>query len=149
MEKGLKIQRDANIDWLMCDLIFSLGICRCYSGDITGAVDLMHKAYRLSEQNQEQHYVGKSLIWLGRVTGLADSHKQNEALDYIQRGLKILNELKTKPDAAIAHLFWGELYWNLGHSDQALSILKGAAETFAEMVMVSWVDKTRAILNKL
>ena len=33
--------------------------------------------------------------------------------------------------------------------DQALSILKGAAESFAEMGMVSWVDKTRAILNKL
>ena len=35
----------------------------------------------MSEKNQEMHYAGKSLIWLGRVEGLADSHKKNEAID--------------------------------------------------------------------
>jgi tetratricopeptide (TPR) repeat protein len=109
----------------------------------------MKEAYRLSENNQEKHEVGKSLIWLGRVTGLADPHKKNEAIDYIQSGLKILNDLETKPDAAIAHLFLGELYSNLGRTDQASSFLKDAAETFEEMGMVSWLDKTQAILNKL
>jgi predicted ATPase len=149
VEKGLKIQRDANIDWLECDLILSLGICHWYSGDVTGAVDLMQEAYRLSEKNQEKHYAGKSLIWLGRLEGLADSHKKNEAIDIIQRGLKILDVLETKPDAAIAHLFLGELYWKLGRTDQASNFLKDAAETFETLGMVSWFDKTRMILNKL
>jgi tetratricopeptide (TPR) repeat protein len=149
VEKGLKIQRDANIDWLECDLILSLGICHWYSGDVTGAVDLMQEAYRMSEKNQEMHYAGKSLIWLGRLEGLADSHKKNEAIDIIQRGLKILDVLETKPDAAIAHLFLGELYWKLGRTDQASNFLKDAAETFETLGMVSWFDKTRMILNKL
>ena len=149
VEKGLKIQRDADIDWLMCDLILSLGICRCYSGDITGAVDLMQEAYRLSEKNQEKHYVGKSLVWLGRVTGLVDPHEKNESLEYIQRGLKILTDLQTKPDAAVARLFLGELYWKLGRTDQALSLLKNAAGMFKAMGMVSWLEKARTILSKL
>jgi len=147
VEKGLKIQRDAKIDWLVCDLILSLGICHYYSGDITGAVDLIQEAYRLSEKNQEKHYVGKSLVWLGRVTGLVASHKNNEAIDFVLRGLKILDELETKPDTAIAHLFLGELYWKLGRTDQASSLLKDAAGMFKAMGMVSWLDKTRTILN--
>jgi tetratricopeptide (TPR) repeat protein len=149
VEKGLKIQRDANIDWLVCDLVFSLAVCHYYSGDMTGAVDLMKEAYRLAENNQEMHYAGKSLIWLGRVTGLDDPHKKNEAMDYIQNGLKILDDLGTKPDAAIAHLFLGELCLSLGRTDQASSFLEDAAEMFEEMGMISWLDKTRAILNKL
>jgi class 3 adenylate cyclase/tetratricopeptide (TPR) repeat protein len=149
VEKGLEIQRKADIDWLMCSHFFSLGICHCYSGNLPKAVDLMHEAYRLSEKNQEKHYAGKSLVWLGRVTGLADSHKQNEAIDYIQRGLKILENLETKPDAAIARLFLGELYWKLGRTQQASSSLKDAAKGFEAMGMISWFDRTQAILNKL
>jgi hypothetical protein len=63
----------------------------------------MGQAYRLAESSQEKHNFGKSLIWLGRVTGLADLHKKDEAIEYIQRGLKMLNNLETKPDVAIAH----------------------------------------------
>jgi hypothetical protein len=46
----------------------------------------------------------------------------------------------------------GELYSNLGRTDQASSFMKDAAETgetFEEMGMVSRLDKTREILNKL
>jgi len=149
IEKGLKIQRDANIDWLMCDLVYALGICHYYSGDITRAVDLMQEAYRLAKKNHEEHYAGKSLIWLGRVTALADLHKQSEAIELIQRGLKILIDLETKPDVAVAHLFMGELFWNLGHSDQASSNLNEAAAMFEDMGMESWLARTRGILNNL
>ena len=149
VEKGLKIQQDAKIDWLVCDLILSLGICHWYSGDITGAVDLIQEAYRLSEKNQEKHYVGKSLVWLGRVTGLVDSNKNNEAIDFVLRGLKVLDELETKPDTAIAHLFLGELYWKLGRRDQASDFLKDAAGEFEALGMVPWLGRTLAILNKL
>jgi hypothetical protein len=40
----------------------------------------MKAAYRRSENNQEKHEIGKSLIWLGRVTGLADPHKKMRRL---------------------------------------------------------------------
>jgi hypothetical protein len=67
---------------------------------------------------------------------------------YIQKGLKILNGLETKPDVAIAHLFLGEHYLNLGNTDQAASNLKAAAAMFENMEMDSWLVKTHAILNK-
>ena len=145
VEKGLKIQRNANIDWFMCFHFFSLGICHCYTGDLTRAIDLMKEAYRLAENSQEKHYAGKSLIWLGRLTGLADSHKKDDAFEYIQRGLKILNGLETKPDVAIAHLFLGELYWKQNMPDKASSYLNEAAEMFKVMGMDSWLVKTQAI----
>jgi tetratricopeptide (TPR) repeat protein len=109
----------------------------------------MKEAYRLSEKNQEKHYAGKSLIWLGRMTGKADSHKQNEAIEYIQRGLKILSALQTKPDVSIAYLFLGEIYWSLGLADKAAGFLKKAPEMFEEMGMDYWLDKTHEILEKL
>jgi hypothetical protein len=63
--------------------------------------------------------------------------------------LKILSTLETKPDVSIAHLFLGELYWNLGQTDKASGFLKEAAEMFEEMGMEFWVNKTQAILEKL
>ena len=148
VEKGLKIQRDADIDWLKSTHFFSMSICNYYSGDLIRAVELMKEAYRLAENNQEKHNTGKSLIWLGRLTGLANLDKINEAIEYIQKGLKILNDLETKPDIAIAHLFLSELYSNLGNTDPASSYLNMASEKFEEMGMDSWLKKTHEILNK-
>jgi tetratricopeptide (TPR) repeat protein len=83
------------------------------------------------------------------MTGNADSQKENEAVEYIQKGLKILSTLETKPDVSIAHLFLGELYWNLGQADKASGFLKEAAEMFEEMGMDYWFKKMKAILEKL
>lgn len=149
VKKGLRIQREANIDWHMCFHFFSLGICHCYTGDLIEAIDLMEEAYRIADNSQERHYAGKSLIWLGRLTGLADSHKKNEAIEYIQRGLKILSTLQTKPDVSIAHLFLGEIYWSLGLANKAADFLKNAAAMFEEMGMDYWLDKTQEILEQL
>ncbi len=67
----------------------------------------------------------------------------------IQRGLKILSALDTKPDVSIAHLFLGELYSNLGHAGRASGFLKEAAKMFEEMGMEYWLNKTQAILEEL
>ena len=83
------------------------------------------------------------------MTGQADPQKENEAVEYIQRGLKILNDLETKPDVSIAHLFLGELYSNLGRADKASGFMKEAAEMFEEMGMDYWFKKTQAILEEL
>jgi hypothetical protein len=47
------------------------------------------------------------------------------------------------------HFFMTVPVFLIGYSDQASSFLKDAAEAFEEMGIVSWFDKTRAILNKL
>jgi tetratricopeptide (TPR) repeat protein len=149
VEKGLMIHRDTHIDWHTSVHILSLGICHYQSGDFGKTIDLMKEAYRLSEKNQEKHYAGKSLIWLGRMMGKADSHKKNEAIETIKRGSEILSALQTKPDVSIAYLFLGELYWSLGLADKASSFLKKAAEMFEEMGMDYWLDKTQEILEQL
>jgi hypothetical protein len=109
----------------------------------------MKEAYALSEKSNERHSTGKSLIWLGRMTGNADSQKENEGAETIQKGLKILSTLETKPDVSIAHLFLGELYSNLGHAGRASGFLKEAAKMFEEMGMEYWLNKTQAILEEL
>jgi hypothetical protein len=83
------------------------------------------------------------------MTGKADSQKENEAVETIQKGMEILNALETRPDVSIAHLFLGELYGDVGRVDKASGPLKEAAEMFEEMGMDYWLKKTRAILVKL
>jgi tetratricopeptide (TPR) repeat protein len=148
-EQGLTVHRDANINWFTGYHFFSLGICHFYLQDLARSIDLLKEAYRLSDKSQENHYTGKSLIWLGRVTGLADSRNKDEAIEYTNRGLEILRALQTKPDISIAHLFLGELYRNLGRVDQAAKYLKEAAEMFEEMGMDSWEVQTHTILGNL
>ena len=149
MEKGLKIHRDARIGWHTSIHFYSLSLCHYYSGDLGKAIDLMKEAYELSEKSQEKHSAGKSSIWLGRMTGKADSRNENEAVETIQRGLKILSALDIKPDVSIAHLFLGELYWNLGRADKASGYLKEAAKMFEEMGMDYWLAKTQEVLARL
>jgi class 3 adenylate cyclase/tetratricopeptide (TPR) repeat protein len=149
VEKGLKIHRDAHVEWNTSIHFYSLSICHYHAGDLGKAIDLMREAYELSEKSQERHSAGKSLIWLGRMTGKADSQKENEAVETIQKGMEILNALETRPDVSIAHLFLGELYGDVGRVDKASGPLKEAAEMFEEMGMDYWLKKTRAILEKL
>jgi tetratricopeptide (TPR) repeat protein len=148
-EQGLTVHRDADINWFAGYHFFSLGLCHYYSQDLSISIEMLEQACRLSEKSRENHYSGKSLIWLGRVKGLADSPNQSKAIEYINRGLTILRALQTKPDILIAHLFLGELYWNMGRKDRAAIFLKEAAEMFEEMGMDSWKAKTHKILDNL
>ena len=148
-EQGLTVHREANINWFAGYHFFSQGICHFYSKDLTRSFELLKEAYRLSDKSREHHYTGKSLIWLGRVTGLAESGKNEKAVEYIQRGLQILRALQTKPDISIAHLFLGELYRNLGRVDQAVKYLKESAGMFEEMGMDSWKSRSHKILDSL
>ena len=148
-EQGLAVHRDANINWFAGYHFFSLGVCHFYLRDLTRSIKLFKEAYRLSDKSREKHYTGKSLIWLGRATGLADSRDEDEAIEYINRGLEILRTLQTKPDISIAHLFLGEIYRNLGRTDRATSFLREAAEMFEEMGMDFWKVKTHEILDNL
>ena len=148
-EQGLTVHRDANISGFAGYHFFSLGVCHFYSQDLSRSIEMLEQACRLSDKSRENHFSGKSLIWLGRVTGLANSRNKNEAIEYINRGLTILRTLQTKPDILIAHLFLGELYRNLGRKDRAAKFLKEAAEMFEEMGMDSWKVKTHKILDNL
>jgi tetratricopeptide (TPR) repeat protein len=149
VEKGLKIHRDAHIEWHTSIHYYSLSVCHYHSGNLGKAIDLMKEAYGISEKSQEKHSVGKSLVWLGWMTGKADSRNEMEAVETIQRGLKTLSALETKPDVAIARLFLGELYWNMGRVDKASGFLKEAAGMFEEMDMDFWLNETQNILEKL
>jgi tetratricopeptide (TPR) repeat protein len=149
VEKGLKIHRDAHIEWHKSIHYYSLSVCHYHSGDLGKAIDLMKEAYGISEKSQEKHSAGKSLAWLGWMMGKADSRNGIEAVETIQRGLKILSALETKPDVAIARLFLGELYWNMGRVDKASGFLKEAAGMFEDMGMDYWFNETQIILEKL
>ena len=92
---------------------------------------------------------GKSLTWLGRMRGKTEPPESDEANEYIERGLKILETLSTKPDLSMGHLFLGELYANRGLKAKAMENLKKAEGMFEEMGMDYWLNETRAVLEKL
>jgi tetratricopeptide (TPR) repeat protein len=90
-----------------------------------------------------------ALAWSG--LGLAEAVLADPEVGrkYVEKGLKILSALQTKPDVSIAYLFLGEIYWSLGLADKAGGFLRKAAEMFEEMGMDYWLDKTHEILEKL
>ena len=51
VEKGLKIQRDAHIEWDRPIIFYSLGLCHYHSGDLEKAMDLMKEAFELAEKS--------------------------------------------------------------------------------------------------
>ena len=148
VEKGLKIQR-GGIEWWLSSHHLSLGGIHLHLGDLNKARSSADEALRLSQQNNEKLLEGRSWILLGRITGRTETPQIHRAEEYILQGMKILDELKLKPDYASGYLFLGELYVNAGQKEKALENLKKAEAMFQEMGMDYWLGRTRKVLAEL
>jgi len=86
---------------------------------------------------------------LGRIlarTGPSQIHKAEEC---ILQGMKISDELRTRPQYALGYFFLGELYAGAGQKQKALENLKKAETMFQEMGMDYWLEQAQAVLSKL
>jgi hypothetical protein len=80
--------------------------------------------------------------------GKADISQPLKAEEYILKGIKILEGLRVKPWASQGYLFLGELYVDTGQKEKALEHLKRAEESFQQMGMRYWLDRTQKVLGK-
>ena len=119
------------------------------SGDPKNAQPLAEEALKLSQKNHETWTEGFVLILLGRIFGEARKPREDKAEEFIQQGIKILDELQLKPLYAQGYHFLGELYANTGQQNKAMRNLKKAEGMFREMGMDHWLAKTHKVLKGL
>ncbi|MCJ7682901.1 MAG: hypothetical protein MUO68_01265, partial [Desulfobacteraceae bacterium] len=149
IEKGLKIQLDAGIEWWLAYHYGFLGAVRFNSGDLKEAQRLIEKALSLSQNNNEKLSEGQSWIWMGRILGRSDPSRKDKAEEYILTGINILEKLKLKPFFTLGRLFLGEYYLDTGDKEKAMDNLKKAEGMFREMGMDYWLGKAQEVLATL
>ena len=149
IEAGIAIKRESWIETGIADQYFQLSYCQLESGDPGSARDSVEKALGLSQQHHEKLVEGQCLIWLGKILYSKQPAEISQAEDSIQRGISILNELKSKPFLSIGYLFLGEFCMAVGRQDEALKNLHLAEGMFEEMGMDYWLNKTRKALRRL
>ena len=86
---------------------------------------------------------------MGRILGKADLSQSDTAAKYIQKGIKILDEMKIKSWCAEGYLYLGELYTSTGNKEDALNNLRKAESMFQEIGMDYYLSKTQEILSRL
>ena len=144
-EKGLKMARDAGIGWGLSWQHLLLGHTHLQLGDLEHARGLVEEAMRLSQKNNEKLSEARAWIFLGRILGRTETQDIHKAEEYMLQGMKIADELKTKPAYAQGHLFLGELYAHSGQKEKAVEHLAKAETMFQEMGMDYWLDETRKV----
>lgn len=105
------------------------------------------KAVKLAQTNNEKYMEGLSWISPGGITGRIEKSQLHKAEEHILKGMKILDELRTKPSYSLGHLVLGELYADAGQKERALENLKKAEELYQEMGMDHWLARTRRALE--
>ena len=148
-EKGFKIQSNAGISMNLSYHFILLSMVHLDSGDLDKAQNCIEEALRLSQNQNEKPNEGFSKIWLGRILGKADRSQDNNAEKCLLQGIKMLEELKTKPWSAQGYLFLGEIYADRSQREKALENLKKAEGMFQEMEMDYWLDRTRDFLGRV
>ena len=144
-EKGLKMQRDAGVDWfLSCQYLF-LGDTHLQLGDLENARGFVEEALTLCQKNNERYFEAVAWILSGRILGRMGTPQIHKAEECMLQGIKIADELKGKPAYAQGHLFLGELYAHEGQKEKALEKLTKAETMFLEMGMDYWLDETRKV----
>jgi tetratricopeptide (TPR) repeat protein len=145
LEKGLKMLQDAGIEWFLSYHYLCLGDIYLQGDDPEHARISMEEALRLSQKNNEKYYEALAWIFLGRILGRTSTPHIHKAEECILQGMRIADELKTKPTYAQGYLFLGELYAHGGQKEKALENLKKAETMFQEMGMDYWLSVTREV----
>jgi tetratricopeptide (TPR) repeat protein len=149
IEKGLKMQMDTGILFGLSGDHYNLSLVHFDLGNLSEAKLHAEQALNLAQTNQEKLSEGISWIQLGRIIGKTEKLQIDKAEEYILKGMKISDELKTKPNYALGYLFLGELYANAGQKEKALENLKKAEAMFQEMGMNYYLARTKKLLETL
>jgi class 3 adenylate cyclase/tetratricopeptide (TPR) repeat protein/energy-coupling factor transporter ATP-binding protein EcfA2 len=147
IEKAFKMQTDIGFprSWIhhfLSSVYFDLG-------NLSEAKVHAEQALNLAQTSHQKYYKGFSQIQLGRIFGKMEGSQLHKAEEHILQGMKILDELETKPSYALGYLFLGELYADAGQKEKALENLKKAEAMYQEMGMDYWLARTKELLEKI
>ena len=78
-----------------------------------------------------------------------DGTKIDEAEMCMLKGLKILEDLETKPGWAVGCFGLCELYLKGGRIEKGLEALRKAEQMFKEMGMAYWLKKTEEVWERV
>jgi class 3 adenylate cyclase/tetratricopeptide (TPR) repeat protein len=145
LEKGLKMQMDLGFSFSFFH--FYLSFVHLELGNLDEAKVHAEQALNLAQTSHQKIWEGLSGIQLGRTLGKMKGSQLRKAEEQILKGMKILDELETKPVYAWGCLFLGELYANAGQKEKAIETLKKAEAMCQEMGMDYWLARTKKVLE--
>jgi class 3 adenylate cyclase/energy-coupling factor transporter ATP-binding protein EcfA2 len=144
-EKGLKMQTD--IGFPISAIHYFLSVVHLDLGNLNEAKVHAEQAVNLAQTSHQKYGEGISWLQLGRILGKIEGSQLHKAEEHILKGMKILEELETKPFYAQGHLFLGELYADAGQKEKAIENLKKAEAMFQEMGMDYSLARTKKLLE--
>jgi class 3 adenylate cyclase/tetratricopeptide (TPR) repeat protein len=147
-EEGLKAFQENGIKGQISTLQCYTGICCHAAGHFEDARLFINQSLASAIQNNESYLEGRALIWKGRIMGKMPEIHHMEAVQQIEKGLKILTELKAIPDISIGHFFLGEHYAQKQQEKKAKTHLKAAGALFKKMNMDYWSETTGKIVSR-
>jgi predicted ATPase len=148
LKNGLKIQVDAKISGMLSFHYTFLSFTHYEMGMMEDARRAIEEAVRLSQANGEKMFEGLSLEIQGRILGTMHPTHSKKVEECIRRGMTILDGLKLRSLSSLGYLFLGELYREAGQREKALENLKKAEDSFREMGMDYWLDKTKEVMEE-
>ena len=147
-KKGFKIKMQIGAPGWLSLYHYGLSLIHFDLDDLNEAKVHAEQGLHFAQTNHEKYFEGGSLIQLGRTLAKMEESQIDAAENHILQGLKILDELETKPAYTVGCLNLGELYLNAGKKDKALEKLKKAVGMFREMGMDYWLGRTRELLDR-
>jgi ATP/maltotriose-dependent transcriptional regulator MalT len=79
--------------------------------------------------------------------GKMEGAKMDEAEECMLNGMKILDELETKPAYAVGCLNLADLYMRAGRKEKALGNLRRSQEMFSQMGMDQWLERIKNLVG--
>jgi tetratricopeptide (TPR) repeat protein len=149
MEKGLRIDSDLGVSYSMPVHYGSLSGIYLQLGDIDNTLSYFGKVLELAPKQESKFLEAEFCVGMGAGLGKLDKSQFAEAEEYIIRGMKTLEELKTRPECAHAYYALGELYADSGLNEKALEYLEKARDMYQEMGMEYYASKAQANLEML
>lgn len=146
LEKGLEIHSEANVTYNLSVHHWFLSAVHCDIGNLDIAFSHVEEAIKLAQRNLEIYYEGLATMTFGRILG-KQGVRLGEAEDAILKGIRIVDDLKVKPQVGIGNLILAELYGGMNQFEKAFMSLKVAEAIFQETFMDNWLAKARLALE--
>jgi len=148
-QKAFQIQKDMGAQLWMSFIYIGHGLVEMELKNLETAQSDFEKALAFAQNNSERPFEGWAWTLLGRILGKKKPVQFDKAEECISKGIKMLNDMKTKPYLSQGHLFLGDLYSDMGQKEESLKHLRKAEGMFQEMGMDYWLDKTKELLERL
>jgi class 3 adenylate cyclase/tetratricopeptide (TPR) repeat protein len=149
VQKVLEVQTNIKTPGFLSLGHLALSNAHLNSGNLNEAKIYAEQALDLGQTNHEKYCEGLGWIQLGRIIGKLEAARIDEAEEFIQNGLKILEALETTPAYATGCFSLCELYLNSGKIEKGLEVLRRCEEMFSRMGMDHWVAQARNVISRI